>query len=363
MAIGDDEHYMRQALLLGRRGVGRTSPNPPVGAVVVRRGEIVGRGFHRRAGTAHGEAAALRDAGARARGATLYVTLEPCAHHGRRPPCVDAVLGSGVRDVVVGTRDPNPNVRGGGIERLRRAGLAVRYGVLRAECDELIAAFRKHVSTGLPFVTLKLAASLDGRIATATGESRWITGAASRSYVHRLRNEHDAVLVGAETVIQDDPELTCRVRSGRNPLRVIVDGRLRLAHKSRVVRDGKAPTIVYTATDPSTARRRRFEAGGAELVRLPAKDGRISLRRVLRDLGKRDVMSVLVEGGAEVAAGFLAARLVDAAYLFYAPKLIGGDGRSMLGGLGVERLRRALQLPSPVVERLGEDLLVISRLR
>jgi len=363
VTAADDERYMRQALRLARRGVGRTSPNPPVGAVVVRRGEIVGRGFHRRVGTPHGEAAALHDAGTRARGATLYVTLEPCAHHGRMPPCVDAVLASGVREVVIGTRDPNPKVRGGGVERLRRAGLRVRLGVLQGECDEMIAAFRKHVTTGLPFVTLKLAASLDGRIATASGESRWITGAASRRLVHRLRNEHDAVLVGAETVLHDDPELTCRGRAGRNPVRVVLDGRLRVSRRHRVVRDGKAATLIVTTADVSRRRRQALEARGATIVGLSAAGGRIPFRRVLRELGKRNLMSVLIEGGADVAAAALSAGLVDAVYLFYAPKLIGGDGRPMLGPLGVRRLRQAIDLAVPAIRRVDQDVLVVARQR
>jgi diaminohydroxyphosphoribosylaminopyrimidine deaminase/5-amino-6-(5-phosphoribosylamino)uracil reductase len=359
--LPDDARFMRHALALGRRGIGRTSPNPPVGAVVVRRGEIVGRGFHRRAGSAHGEAAALNDAGGKARGATLYVTLEPCAHHGRTPPCVEAVLASGIREVVVGTRDPNPRVRGGGITRLRRAGLVVRTGVLQQECDELIAPFRKHVTTGLPFVTLKLAASLDGRIATAAGESRWITSAASRALVHRLRGQHDAILVGAETVIRDDPELTCRSAGGRNPLRVVLDGRLRITARSRVARDGKAPTLVVCAADVAASGRRKLESKGVEVMALPAKEGRVPLRGIMRALGRRDVMSVLVEGGADVAAGILEAGLADSLLLFYAPKLIGGDGRPMIGPLGVRRMRDALELDPPAVRRLGPDFVLISR--
>jgi diaminohydroxyphosphoribosylaminopyrimidine deaminase/5-amino-6-(5-phosphoribosylamino)uracil reductase len=353
---------MRRALQLGRRGIGRTSPNPPVGAVVVRRGRIVGEGFHRRAGAAHGEAAALRRAGAAARGATLYVTLEPCSHHGRTPPCVDAVLAAGVREVVVGTRDPNPKVRGGGVERLRRAGLIVRTGVLKAECDELIAAFRKHAVAGMPFITLKLAASLDGRIATVTGDSRWVTSPASRALVHRMRREHDAVLVGAATVLTDDPQLTCRLGGGRNPLRVIVDGRLRIGAGCRVVSDGEAPTLVLTAAG-AAARARRLAQRGVQVLGLPAKNGRLAWPRMLRELAAREVMSVLVEGGADVAAGALAAGVVDAVYLFYAPKLIGGDGRPMLGPLGVRRLRQAIQLQPPEVRRVGSDLLLVCRLR
>jgi diaminohydroxyphosphoribosylaminopyrimidine deaminase/5-amino-6-(5-phosphoribosylamino)uracil reductase len=362
MTPAADARYMRVALRLARRGVGRTSPNPPVGAVVVRRGKIVGRGYHRRAGTAHGEAAALADAGSRARGATLYITLEPCAHHGRTPPCVDAVLNSGVREVVIGTRDPNPQVRGGGIELLRRAGVSVRTGVLKEECDDLIAAFRKLATTGLPYVTLKLAASLDGRIATVTGESRWITAEASRRFVHRLRNEHDAVLVGAETVIRDDPELTCRLAGGRNPLRVVVDGRLRLPPRARLIRDTTAAaTLVITSSAAAANRRRQLQSKGVDVVVLPGSKARSPWRRILQSLGRRGLMSVLVEGGADVAAGVLSAGLVDSVYLFYAPKLIGGDGRPLIGPLGVRRLQKAIQLCSLKVQRLGDDLLVIAR--
>lgn len=361
MRTDDDARYMRAALRLGRRGLGRTSPNPPVGAVVVARGRIVGRGFHTQAGTAHGEAAALHDAGTRARGATLYVTLEPCAHHGRTPPCTDAVVAAGVRRIVVGTRDPNPKVPGHGLARLRNAGIEVTADVLQAECEELIAAFRTHVTTGLPLVTLKLAASLDGRIATASGESRWITNEASRRYVHRLRGEHDAVLVGAETVIRDNPELTCRVRGGLNPLRVVLDGRLRLPLQARVLTDGAAPTLVLTAQRASRKKVQRVRATGAEVLVLPEVDGKISLRRVMRVLGQRNVMSVLIEGGATVAAAALAARVVDRLLIFYAPLLLGGDGRPMLGPLGVRRLREALR-PGPLrVTRFKDDLLVATK--
>jgi len=355
---------MRLALRLGRRGLGRTSPNPPVGAVVVKDGVVVGRGYHHQAGMPHGEVAALRDAGSRARGATLYVTLEPCAHHGRTPPCTAAVIAAGVRRVVVGARDPNPRVPGDGIGRLRAAGIVVESGVLAAECDELIAAFRTHVTTGLPRVTLKLAASLDGRIATATGESRWITGDASRRYVHRLRAEHDAILVGAETVIRDDPQLTCRRRDGRNPLRVILDGRLRLPLQAGVLTNtGTAATLVVTGRQASAAKIRRIEARGAQVLQLPARAGRIAMRRVLQALGARNVMSVLIEGGAGVAAAALTARVVDRMLIFYAPKLIGGDGRPMLDALGVRHMRQALALGPLRVRRFRDDLLVATQMQ
>jgi diaminohydroxyphosphoribosylaminopyrimidine deaminase / 5-amino-6-(5-phosphoribosylamino)uracil reductase len=359
----DDARFMRMALRLGRRGLGRTSPNPPVGAVVVAHGTVVGRGFHRKAGAAHAEAAALREAGSRARGATLYVTLEPCAHHGRTPPCTDAVIAAGVRRVVVGTRDPNPRVPGNGVRRLRAAGIAVSAGVLSAECDALIAAFRTHVTTGRPLVTLKLAASLDGRIATVSGDSRWITGEDSRRYVHRLRAEHDAILVGAETIIRDDPELTCRVRGGRNPVRVILDGRLRLPLRARVLtKPEPAATLVLTARPAPAAKVRQVRECGAEVVSLAAKAGRIPLARALRELGKRNIMSVLIEGGATVAAAALTAGVVDRLLVFFAPKVIGGDGRPMLAELGVRRMRDALALGPLQVKRFAQDILVATQI-
>lgn len=361
---GGDARYMRLALRLGRRGLGRTSPNPPVGAVVVRNATVVGRGYHRQAGLPHAEIEALRSAGRQARGATLYVTLEPCAHHGRTPPCTEAIIAAGIRHVVIGTGDPNPSVPGNGMARLRAAGIKVSDDVLRPACDTLIAAFRKHVTTGLPRVTLKLAASLDGRIATATGESRWITGEASRRFVQRLRAEHDGVLVGAETVIRDDPELTCRLRGGRNPLRVILDGRLRVPLHARVLTNAaSARTLVVTGRQASTAKIRQVEALGAQVLRLPEKAGRVSMRRLLQALGQRDVMSVLIEGGATVAAAALTARLVDRLLIFYAPKLIGGDGRPMLGALGVRHLRHALRLGRLRVQRFAADVLVDTEMR
>jgi diaminohydroxyphosphoribosylaminopyrimidine deaminase/5-amino-6-(5-phosphoribosylamino)uracil reductase len=358
----DDARFMRMALRRGRRGLGRTSPNPPVGAVVVARGAVVGRGFHRQAGAPHAEVAALQAAGPRARGATLYVTLEPCAHHGRTPPCTDAVIAAGVRRVVVGTRDPNPRVPGNGLQRLRAAGIAVHSGVLQAECDALIAAFRKHVTTGRPLVTLKLAASLDGRIATATGDSRWITGEDSRRFVHRLRAEHDAILVGAETIIRDDPALTCRVRGGRNPLRVVLDGRLRLPLRAQVLtQPAPAATVVITAQPASSPKVRQLRARGVEVVSVAARTGRIPITRVMRELGQRNIMSVLIEGGATVAAAALAAGAVDRLLVFVAPKLIGGDGWPMLAGLGVRGMRDALALGPLRVRRFAQDLLVATQ--
>jgi len=359
-----DTAFMRLALREARRGLGRTSPNPPVGAVVVAPdGTVVGRGFHRRAGAPHAEVEALRAAGAAAAGATLYVTLEPCAHQGRTPPCTEAVLAAGVRRVVIGTRDPNPKVPGQGAARLQAAGIDVATGVVEPACAELIAAFRKHVCTGFPWVTLKLAASLDGRIATVSGDSRWITGPDSRRYVHRLRNQHDAILVGAETVRQDDPALTCRLRGGRNPVRIVLDGRLRVPPAARVLTDGAAPTIVVAGRSAAARRTRLRHRDGVEVLTLPDRGGVVSPRAVLRALGRRGIVSVLVEGGASVAAALLAAGAVDRFLCFLAPTLIGGDGRPMLGALGVDTVAAALRLGPLRVRRFAADLLVVSDVR
>ncbi len=244
-----DLRAMGEALRLAERGLGRTSPNPAVGAVVVRGGRRVGRGYHRRAGGPHAEVFALREAGTRARGATLYVTLEPCCHFGRTPPCVAAVVGSGISRVVVGALDPNPRVRGRGVAQLRRAGLRVDVGVRQEECQALNEDFAKYVTRGLPFVVLKLAATLDGRIASAGGDSRWVTGAAARRRVHEMRNRFDAVVVGSETVLADDPLLTCRLRGGRHPLRVVLDGRLRCPTSARVFTRDPQRTRLYTLAD------------------------------------------------------------------------------------------------------------------
>lgn len=355
---------MRLALRQGRRGLGRTSPNPPVGAVIVHRETVVGAGFHRRAGAPHAEVEALRAAAGRTRGATLYVSLEPCAHHGRTPPCVDAVLDAGIRRVVIGTRDPNPSVVGGGAERLRAAGLEVVTGILEEEADRLIAHFRVSATAGRPFVTLKLAASLDGRIATATGESRWITGAASRRHVHRLRDTHDAVLIGAETALRDDPDLTCRLRGGRNPLRVVIDGRLRLPATARLVTSAAStPTLVFTARSADRARVAALRDRGVDVVALPSRRSVVAWSDILAELARRDIASVLVEGGSQVAAALLAGGWVDRLNLFLAPLLIGGDGREVLGPLGVRHLNEALRLGPVEVRRFAEDVFLATEVR
>lgn len=350
---------MGTALRLARRAAGRTSPNPMVGAVVVRQDRVVGRGHHARAGAEHAEVVALREAGTAARGATLYVNLEPCSHFGRTAPCVRPVIEAGIRRVVAGMIDPNPAVAGGGVRALKDAGIRVDVPVREDDCRRLNEAFVKHVTRGLPFVTLKLAASLDGRIATATGDSRWVTGPAARRHVHRLRNELDAVLVGSGTVLADDPQLTCRLPGGRDPLRVVLDGRLRTPLTAKVVTQPHPErTVLVARNDAPAERRKRLEDLGVQVWRFPADRGRVSFRRVLRKLARAGVLSVLVEGGAVTAARAVSERAVDKVLCFYAPKFIGAEGLPMIGGLGIERMRQTRHLSGAAVRRFGEDVLV-----
>ncbi len=352
-----DEAYMRLALDLARQGEGRTSPNPMVGAVAVRDGTVVGRGFHAQIGGPHAEVGALDEAGDRAAGATLYVTLEPCSHHGRTPPCADLVLSRGISRVVCAMVDPDPLVSGRGIERLQKAGVEVMVGVLEAEARRLNAFYVKHRTTGLPFVILKLAQSLDGRIATAPGDSRWITGEAARSRAHLLRSRVDAVLVGVGTVIADDPMLTVRRVAGRDPARVIVDSALRIPASARVFGPGR--TIVATTEGADEGRGRRLQEGGAEVWRLPSAEGRVDLRALMAELGRQGFLSVMIEGGAAVAASALKAGVVDQAQVFIAPRVIGA-GLGAVGDLGIERVADSVRLTEVEVERVGEDLLYIA---
>ena len=351
---------MRRALQLARRARGRTAPNPMVGAVVVRDGCAVGEGYHHRAGEPHAEVLALRAAGEAARGADLYVTLEPCCHHGRTPPCTEAVLAAGVRRVFAAMEDPFPRVSGGGVRQLREAGVEVEVGLLEADARRLNEAFLKAVATGLPFVTLKMATTLDGKIATRTGDSRWITGEVARRHVQQLRNWHDAVLVGAGTARADDPLLTARLRGARNPLRVVVSTNGRLPLDSQLGRTAAdVPTLIAVAAAPDDVVA-GWRSVGADVVSAPAADGRVDLEALLRALLARGVHSVLVEGGAGLAGSLLDARLVDRLVMFLSPKIVGGtDAPGPVGGQGVERMADALALQNVQWRRFGEDLAVI----
>lgn len=354
-----DGRFMARALELAARGVGRTFPNPPVGAVLVRGGRIVGEGFHARAGAPHAEIEALRAAGGRARGATLYVTLEPCTVHGRTPPCADALLPLGLARVVVATRDPNPRVQGRGIARLRRAGIPVTLGPGAAEAQTLIAGFAMRVREGRPLVVLKLATSLDGRIAARGGDARWITGAPARRIAHGLRDTCDAVLVGAGTVRTDDPRLTCRMPGGRDPIRIVLAGAaLALPPRAAVFRPGGPPTWIVAPRDAAPARVAAWRRRGVEVLLVAGRSGRVALPAALRALAERGLTSVLVEGGAGIAAAALRAGVVDRLVLFVAPLLLGGDAVPAVGALGIRRVRDALRTGALTVARAGDDLVV-----
>ena len=329
-----------------------------VGAVLARGERIVATGHHPFAGADHAEIVALKRAGAKARGATLYINLEPCSHQGRTPPCADALIRAGIKEVVAGMKDPNPVVAGRGFARLRRAGIRVRSGLFEEECAALNEAFVKFITRRLPFVTLKLAASLDGKIATASGDARWISGADSRAMVHRLRNQVDGVLVGAGTAIADDPQLTCRIRGGRNPRRIVLDGRLRIRPSARLFHQrDPGKTIVVTGTRAPVAKAHALEARGAQVWRFPLRGGEISWMVLLRKLADSGIVSVMIEGGATVAASALRAKIVDKVIFFYAPKILGGDGRAMIDGLGIHRVDRSLRVRHLSFRKSGTDLM------
>jgi diaminohydroxyphosphoribosylaminopyrimidine deaminase / 5-amino-6-(5-phosphoribosylamino)uracil reductase len=332
-----------------------------VGAVVVHDGAVVGEGFHAAPGGDHAEVAALRAAGASARGAACYITLEPCAHYGRTPPCTEALIRAGIEKVVVATYDPNRLVAGKGVARLRAAGIAVDVGLLQEEAVRLNEAYMKYIRTGEPFVLLKLALSLDGRLATRTGEARWITGEHARQRVHELRNSVDAVVVGIGTILRDDPMLTTRLGgdTGRDPLRVILDSRGRLPARARVLRTGSRPPLVAVSSRVGPARLRRLQNAGAEVTIIPAAEGGLSLPALIRDLGQREMTSVMIEGGGRVATSALQIQIVDKLILMVAPLLIGGRrAPTLLQGDGVEKLVEAQHVKQLRVERLGDDLVL-----
>lgn len=358
------EFFMRIALDEAAKGLGRTSPNPSVGAVLVKGGRIIAKGYTQPAGQAHAEVMALAAAGARARGADLYTTLEPCNHYGRTPPCTLAILEAGVRRVISASSDPNPLVSGKGVARLRRHGVEVRTGVLKDEADRLNRPFFKAIRTRMPYVTLKAAVTLDGKLATATGDSRWVTGPVAREWVHRLRDRVDVILVGANTVRKDDPQLTARLPSGRgkDPVRVVVDSRLSLKPSHAVfTQRSSAKTVVATLEDPTGRRARRFTEQGVEVWQVREKRGRVDLKALLSRLASQGLNHVLVEGGAEMYGSFLRDKLADELALFLAPKLIGSQGISWSGELGVKLMSQALLLKDVTFEQLGEDLLLQAR--
>jgi len=346
--------YMQRALALARKGLGQTSPNPMVGAVVVKAGQVVGEGYHRRAGEEHAEGIALRVAGKKARGAVLFVNLEPCSHYGRTAPCVEAIAAAGIKKVYASIIDPNPLVNGRGVEFLRRHKIAVEVGLLAEEARELNEVHFKVMQKRLPFVTLKFAQSLDGRIATSAYDSRWITGEPARKFAHLLRATHDAVLVGRKTVEADDPQLTVRMVKGRNPWRLVLDTEGKLSSSAKLVSenaDGRTVLLSGRAEPFNSELRSKIK-----MWQVPVKSGRIDLKRALEKVLAEGVTSVLVEGGAGVLTNFLKERLADKIYVAIAPMII-GSGISAIGDLGVEKLTQAVRFERVRYQKLGEDML------
>jgi len=365
-----DEAFMRRALDLARLGLGRVEPNPMVGAVVVQGEAVVGEGHHARFGGPHAEVAALQAAGPRARGAEMFVSLEPCCHHGKTPPCTDAIVAAGVRRVVAAVQDPFPDVSGRGLQRLRDAGIDVTVGVLEAEARRLNAAFFKHQGTGRPLVIAKWAMTLDGRLATAAGESKWISGKAARQRVHEVRRICDAVLVGIGTALADAPSLTVRhvkpLPERGQPTRVVLDERLALpANQEPAASAAETPVLVYTtaeALDRQASRADALRAAGCELVAVPALDAGVDAAAVLDDLGRRGMSRVLVEGGARVLGSFIAARLVDRVMVFVAPRLLASaDALGPLAGPDGRALADALAVYDRTLVEIGPDVLIEGR--
>jgi diaminohydroxyphosphoribosylaminopyrimidine deaminase/5-amino-6-(5-phosphoribosylamino)uracil reductase len=356
-----DNSAMRAALGLARRGLGNVWPNPAVGCVIVNHGRVVGRGWTQPGGRPHAETEALARAGAAARGGTAYVTLEPCCHWGQTPPCADALIAAGIRRVVVAVEDPDRRVAGGGVARLRQAGLTVVTGVAEAEAAEINAGFFHRVRLGRPLVTLKLATSLDGRIATAAGESRWITGPAARQRAHLLRANHDAILVGTGTVLADDPQLTCRLPGlgERSPVRVVLDRQLRLPLAARLFAEARqVPTWVVALPSADPAKQRALRDAGVEIIEGETDPaGHLDLAAALRRLGERGLTRLLIEGGGQLAAALLRAGLVDRLVWLQAPLLLGGDGVPAVGALGFGALAEAPGFDRLSTETVGTDLM------
>jgi len=349
---------MKRAISLARRGAGLVSPNPMVGSVIVRSGKIIGEGWHEKFGANHAEINAIENASGPVKGATLYVTLEPCSHHGKTPPCVERIIREGLAKVVIGAGDPNPLVSGRGIRTLEKSGVRTGVGVLERECEELNEKFFKYMRSGMPFVTLKIAQSLDGRIAASTGDSRWISSTDSRKMAHRERGLHDAVMVGIGTVIQDDPELTVRLVRGRNPLRVVLDSGLRVPLGARLLDQSVAKTLVACSRRYDKVKFAKLRAMGVEVI--VSGNESVDPVKLLRTLAARNISSVLVEGGAGLYTSFLRANVADRVLAFVAPKII-GKGIEAFGELGTLKIADSRMLEIRKLKRRGPDIVVDAR--
>lgn len=358
-----NEKYMRLAMQLAGNAIGRTSPNPLVGAVIVKDNRVVGCGWHRKAGTQHAEVHALNQAGELAQGADVYVTLEPCAHYGKTPPCAKALVEAKVKNVYGGLLDVNPKVAGKGFNILEDAGIHVEYGFLQDELRKQNEVFFKWIEHKKPFVVLKAAMTLDGKIATATGQSKWITNETSRAYGYKLRDIYDGIMVGINTVIEDNPMLTARVDGGKNPIRIVVDSSLKIDINANVVQDKSAKTIVATTDKADKDKILKLQAQNVDVIVVDKDENdKVDIEKLLNILGQQNICSILVEGGATLSGSFVAKKLVDKVYFFIAPKIIGGkEAKTPVAGTGILNLQEALTLKDIQIEKLEEDILIIGR--
>ncbi len=371
----ENKIFMQRAVELAAKGQGRTSPNPMVGAVIVKGNKIIAEGYHKKAGTPHAEVAALKKAGVKAKGATLYINLEPCCHTDKKtPPCTKAIIKSGIKKAVIAMIDPNPKVSGRGIKELKNAGIKTEVGIMGTEAKRLNEAFIKFITKKEPFVILKIAQSLDGKIASASGESKWITSEESRKHVHRLRNRVDAVLVGIGTVKKDDPSLTCRIRGGRNPYRIIVDSRLQIPLNAKVLRHKDNRTIIATTRKAPKRKIDLLKAKGARVLIIREKNGKVhpigqkappglsngvNLKNLMKELGKLNIASIMIEGGSSINASAMSSKIVDKIMFFISPKIIGGtDAVPSIGGKSPASLRNVVRIKNPQVKIIGEDILL-----
>lgn len=358
-----DQDYMKFAIDMAANTKGQTNPNPVVGAIVVKDNQIVGMGAHLRAGEAHAEVHAITMAGEKAKNATVYVTLEPCSHFGRTPPCADLLIKSGVNRVVIGSTDPNPKVAGKGIEKLRYAGIEVLIGVLKEEANALNEVFFHYISTGLPYVTLKSATSLDGKIATVTGESKWITSESARLDVHKYRHQHDGILVGVNTILKDDPQLTTRLPlGGKNPIRIILDTSLRTPLHAKIITDQCAETWIIVGKNAPEDKIEVLKSNKVKIIMLQSDT--LDIPVVLKVLAENGITSLFVEGGSQINWSFIKAKTINQVITYIAPKIIGGRGApTSIGGQGFEKMNEVLQLEIKSVEKIGDDLKIISTLK
>jgi diaminohydroxyphosphoribosylaminopyrimidine deaminase/5-amino-6-(5-phosphoribosylamino)uracil reductase len=354
-----DSEWMLRAVSLAERGVGFVNPNPLVGCVIVRDGRVIGEGWHERYGELHAERNALKNCTGDPRGAVMYVTLEPCCHYGKNPPCTEAVIAAGISRVVVGSDDPNPLVAGKGLQQLRDAGITVEKGICKAECDKLNRIFFHYITTGTPYCILKTAMTADGKTATRTGKSQWITCEASRRHVHETRKRVAAIMCGIGTVLADDPMLNCRTEHPSHPVRIVCDSSLRLPLTSRIVQTAGDIPVIVAACEPNPEKQAQLEKAGVQVLILPSENGHVSLKALMHVLGEMHLDSVLIEGGAELHEAALRSGIVQQVQIYIAPKIFGGrEAKTAVAGTGIDEISEAYQLSAPEITRIGDDILL-----